>query len=92
MKGYVSLFRTGVNEMVMVQARILDPTHLELAKPIAAGHERNIFVLITEQPHADAEKQQWMDASSESLQNAYGDTEPEYTPSMVREANPEHRA
>ncbi len=78
--------------MVLVQARILDSTHLELAKPIAAGRERNIFVLIAEQPHADAEKQQWTDASSQSLQNAYGDSEPEYTPSMIREPNPEYRA
>lgn len=78
--------------MVLVQARVLDPTHLELAKPIAAGRGGNVFVVVTESANADAERQQWLDVSSESLRNAYGDSEPEYTPSMVRETNPGYGA
>jgi hypothetical protein len=70
----------------------LDPTHLELAKPIAAGRGGNVLVVVTESTSADAERQQWLDASSESLQNAYGDAEPEYTRAMVRETNPEYNA
>lgn len=78
--------------MVIVQAKVMDPTHLELAKPIAADRGGNVFVVVTELKDADAERQQWLDGSSESLRNAYGDSEPEYTPSMVRETNPDYGA
>ncbi len=76
--------------MVIVQARVMDPTHLELARPIATGRGGNVFVVVTESRDADAERQQWLDGSSESLRNAYSDAEPEYTPSMVRESNPDY--
>jgi len=76
--------------MVLVQAKILDPTHLELAKPIAAGHGSHVFVVVTESTDPDAERRQWLEGSLESLQNAYGDSEPEYTPYMVRENNPDY--
>ncbi len=76
--------------MLIVQAKILDPTHLELAKPIAAGHGSYVFVVVTESTDPDAERRQWLEGSSESLQDAYGDSEPEYTPSMVRENNPDY--
>ncbi len=74
--------------MVLVQAKILDPTHLELTEPIAAGHGGYVFVVVTESTDPDAERRQWLEKSSESLQDAYGDSEPEYAPSMVRENNP----
>lgn len=76
--------------MVLVQAKVLDPTHLELAKPIPAGRGGNVFVVVAESADADAERQQWLESSAASLQGAYGDSEPEYTPSMVRETNPEY--
>ncbi len=78
--------------MILVQARVLDSTHLELASPIAACRGGNVFVVVTESSNADAERQQWLDGSSESLRSAYGDSEPEYTSSMVREANPGYGA
>lgn len=78
--------------MVLVQAKVLDATHLELARPIAANHGGNVFVIVTESTKAADERQQWIDGSSESLRKAYGDAEPEYTPSMVRERNPGYGA
>jgi hypothetical protein len=78
--------------MVLVQARVLDPTHLELAKPIAAGRGGNVLVVVTESTHADAERREWLEGASQSLRDAYGDSEPEYTPSMVRETNPGYGA
>ncbi len=78
--------------MVLVHARVLDPTHLELAKHIAAVCGGSVFVVVTESTNADAERQQWLEVSSESLQNVYGDAEPAYTPSMVRETNPGYGA
>ena len=78
--------------MVIVKARVMDPTHLELAKPIAPGCSGNVFVVVTEPRDADAERRQWLDQSSETLRSAYGDSEPEYTPSMLRESNPDYGA
>jgi hypothetical protein len=74
--------------MVLLQARVLDSTHLELVKPIAARRGGSVFVVIAESRDADAERRQWLDGSSESLCRAYGDSEPEYTVSMIRETNP----
>ena len=76
--------------MVVVQARVMDPTHLELAKPIGFVRGGNVFVVVTESKDVAPERRQWLDGSSESLRNAYGDSEPEYTPSMVRETNPDY--
>jgi hypothetical protein len=81
-----------VSEMVTVRARVLDPTHLELDTPIAAVRGGDVFVVVTESNDADAERQQWIDGSAESLGSAYGDSEPDYTPSMVRETNPGYEA
>jgi hypothetical protein len=74
--------------MVLVQAKVLDSTHLELARPIEANRGGTVLVVVTGSAYADAELQQWIDGSSESLRRAYGDSEPDYTPSMVREPNP----
>ncbi len=74
--------------MILVKARVLDSTHLELAKPIAAGCGGQVFVVVAESTHPDDERKHWLDGSLESLQNAYGDSEPEYALSMVRESNP----
>ena len=74
--------------MITVRARVIDPTHLELDTPITAVRGGDVFVVVTESPHADAEWPQWIDSSAESLRSAHGDSEPEYTPSMLRETTP----
>jgi hypothetical protein len=74
--------------MVLIHAKVLDPTHLELARPLSASCVGNVVVVLTESTDADTERKQWIDGSSPALRRAYGDAEPEYTPSMVREANP----
>ena len=43
--------------------------------------EKGRRVVVTESANADAERRQWLDGSVLSLQNAYGDSEPEYGPS-----------
>ncbi len=78
--------------MVLVQANVLDSTHLELATPIRTGRGGKVFVVITDPAIVDSERKQWLDGASEMLRNAYGDSEPEYTPSMVRESNPDYGA
>lgn len=78
--------------MVLVEARVMDATHLELSRPIAAGAGRTVFVAVAESSEEDAERRQWLDGSAASLRGAYSETEPEYTPAMVREKNPDYTA
>ena len=76
--------------MVLVAAKVLDSTHLELSKPIAARQGMTVFVSVAEGSERDSERQQWLAASASSLQAAYGESEPEYSASMVREPNPDY--
>ena len=74
--------------MILVEARVLDSTHLELATPIAAGRGQTVLVSVVETAEEHPERQPWIAASTAALASAYGDSEPEYPPSMVKEANP----
>ena len=78
--------------MIMVKAKVMDSTHLELSKPIAVGPGGTVLVMVTESSERDSERQLWMDGSADSLRRAYGDSEPEYTRAMVRESNPDYGA
>jgi hypothetical protein len=78
--------------MVLVEAKVVDSTHLELSRPIGAGQGRTVFVSVAESRERDVERQQWLAASSDTLQSAYDESEPDYTPSMVRESNPDYGA
>jgi hypothetical protein len=78
--------------MVLVQAKVMDSTHLELSRPIAASCGVKVFVIVAESANTDAERQQWLEGSAESIGRAYGDSEPDYTQAMVREANLDYSA
>ena len=76
--------------MVLLEAKVVDSTHLELAKPIAARRGLTVLVSVTETIVKDAERQEWLAASARSLRGAYADSEPEYPTAMVRESNPDY--
>jgi len=78
--------------MVLVKARVVDSTHLELSEPIAARKGLTVLVSVAESGDMDSERQEWLAASADSLRAAYGESEPEYTASMVRERNPDYGA
>lgn len=78
--------------MILVEAKVIDSTHLELSKPIAEREGRILIVSVAEAADMDIERKQWLDASNNALQMAYGDTEPDYSTSMVRDRNPDYRA
>ena len=69
--------------MVVVSAKIIDATHLELAKPLAASYGEAVRVFIAEADEGDNEHKRWLAVSLEGLQSAYGDSDPEYTAVMV---------
>ena len=76
--------------MVLIEARVMDSTHLELSRPIAAGQGRTVVVSVAEPAEKDMDRRQWLVKSAASLQAAYGASEPEYTPAMVKERNPDY--
>ena len=78
--------------MVLVEAKVMDSTHLELSRPIKTTRGRTVLVSVADPTEKDAERRQWLAGSAASLQTAYGDSEPEYAPSMVRESNPDYDA
>lgn len=76
--------------MVVLKAKVVDSTHLELSKPILVKQGVTVLVSVAEPAEVDTERQDWLTASASSLHRAYGDSEPDYDPSMVREANPDY--
>ena len=78
--------------VVLMQAKVVDSTHLELSKPIAGHKGRIIIVAVAEGGEEDGERQQWLAASASSLGAAYGESEPDYPATKIRESNPGYRA
>ena len=76
--------------MVILKAKVVDSTHLELAEPIDACQGRSVLVSVAESPEADTDRQQWLAASESFLLKTYGDSEPDYPVSMVKEINPDY--
>ena len=76
--------------MTILRAKVLDATHLELSKPIFEPRGRDIVITVADANSTDMSREQWLALSCQSLSKAYSNLEPEYTPSMVRERNPEY--
>lgn len=77
--------------MVVLQARVVDSTHLELSEPIDAQEGQRVIVSLAGTGDEDADREAWLSASADALRMAYGDAEPDYASSLVREANPEYK-
>ena len=75
--------------MVMVEARVVDATHLELTRPIDTPPGGKVIVSLLDPAYEDKDRDSWLALSLGTLASAYGDSEPEYTAGMVKEPNPE---
>jgi hypothetical protein len=76
--------------MVVVEARVMDSTHLELARPIDTRPGEKVVVSLLAPAREDSERDAWLAVSRGVLASAYGDSEPEYTQGMIKESNPEY--
>lgn len=76
--------------MVVVEARVMDATHLELARPIDTPAGGKVVVSVIDPEQEDNERGAWLSLSLGTLASAYGDSEPEYTRGMIKEQNPEY--
>lgn len=64
-------------------------TQVVLDEPFSL--EANVKLLVTVLPiEPDAERDEWLRLSAESLTSAYGEDEPEYSTAHLKEANPEY--
>ena len=73
--------------MILVEAEIVDSTHLKLSKPIGIRQGKTVLVSVTESEENDEERQQWLTMSSHPLGMAYSESDPDYPESMVKEFN-----
>lgn len=73
--------------MVFIEAKVVDATHLELTRPLPAGNGRTVLVVVSDAKEPDPERDEWVTASADALGATYGDAEPEYDVSMLRERN-----
>lgn len=78
--------------MSVIEAKVMDPTHLELSRPLDADLGARIFVVVSESPQAEAstEQHEWLEVSTDGLRAAYGEEEPDYPSTMIKEDNPDY--
>ena len=76
--------------MIVRKAKVVDSTHIELSEPIQTDRGRTVLISVSESPETDAERDEWSAASRTSLENAYSDSEPDYSDSMIKEKNPDY--
>ena len=76
--------------MVVVRAKVIDATHLELSNPIPGPLGRQVVVSVADSSNEDADRESWRSLSAEGLASAYADSEPEYQTSMLKEPNTEY--
>ncbi|MBS1249980.1 MAG: hypothetical protein MAG431_01569 [Chloroflexi bacterium] len=73
--------------MKTIKAQVIDNTLLKLSHPIPLPKLSKVMITIL--PLEGDERDVWLQASADWLNYAYGDDEPEYTPNMIKEPNPE---
>jgi len=73
--------------MQKIEAQVIDNTHLRLLQPIQLPRLTRVIIAVM-QPDGD-EREAWLQASASQLSRAYGDDEPEYSPELIKQPNPE---
>ncbi len=76
--------------MRIIEAQVLDATHLELTRPIQVPRGSKILISITA-PESDKEHKEWVEMSLQYLQSAYGPDEPDYSLERIKIPNPEFK-
>ena len=65
-----------------------DGEHIQLDEPFRL--ERDTPLSVTVLPKENGRDSAWFSLSAAGLEGAYGDDEPEYTPDLVIEPNPDY--
>jgi hypothetical protein len=67
-----------------------DGNKIVLDEPFEMEPDTELIVAVLTREELDSEREDWANLAMESLERAYGDDEPEYTPDMIKEANPKY--
>jgi hypothetical protein len=74
----------------IVEAQVIDSRHLKLKKPIKIAPGSTVLITI-ESAEGVAEEQEWYLLSLQSLEEAYGEAEPDYSLERIKVPNPEYQ-
>ncbi|MFZ2957486.1 MAG: hypothetical protein WA705_11395 [Candidatus Ozemobacteraceae bacterium] len=74
--------------MQIIEAHVVDATHLELMLPIQVPSGARVLVSIAT-PEADKEHGEWVKMSLQRLQSAYDPDEPDYSLARLQIPNSE---
>ncbi len=64
---------------------MIDATHLELSEPEDLPPGCKVVFSVMKVDETSGERQQWLAASEAGLQDAYGDSEPDYSVDLIKE-------
>ena len=67
-----------------------DGEHIRLDEPCLLEPDTPLLVIILPQQHEESEQADWCRLSQQTLANAYGTEEPEYSLDAIKEPNPEY--
>lgn len=65
-----------------------DGEKILLREPLALPPDTDLIITLHTLP--DAEREEWQDLSLQGLSAAYGDDEPDYPTSLIKEPNPSY--
>jgi len=74
----------------LVEAQVIDSRHLKLKKPIKITPGSTVMITI-EPAEGIAEEQEWYLLSSQGLEEAYSEGEPDYSLERIKIPNPEYQ-
>ncbi len=64
---------------MVVHARVIDATHLELEEPIHAQQGDSLVLSLTTNRDVNSDRASWIALSASGLAEAYGEDEPDYS-------------
>ncbi len=67
-----------------------DGEHIQLDEPYALQAGTPMMVMVQRNPSDDPEREDWLRLSQQRLADAYGDDEPDYPLSLIKEPNPDY--
>ena len=67
-----------------------DGEHIRLDEPCLIEPDTPLLVIILPQQHEESEQADWFRLSQQTLANAYGAEEPEYSLDAIQELNPDY--
>lgn len=73
--------------MKTIEAQVIDEKHLKLLQPIHLPKQSKVIIAVL--PSEGDAREIWLQASTDQLNRAYGEDEPNYSTNMIKEPNPE---